>query len=111
MGCEGSLGVLVEVVDALAIDVASRVSTARREVLLGLGLFFFFSMAGVGPAGSQSQQLSELSSQGQAALQQQQFDRAEKVYEQVVKLDPRSAEARSNLGLALYMTGSYSRAI
>ena len=62
-------------------------------------------------AAAQSRNLADLSSEGKAALRDQQFDRAEKVYEQVVKLDPQSAEARSNLGLALYMTGSYPRAI
>jgi len=55
--------------------------------------------------------LSELLPQGQAALRDQQFDRARKIYEQVVKLDPRSAQAHSNLGYALYMLGSYPRAI
>ncbi|HXA07717.1 MAG TPA: tetratricopeptide repeat protein [Bryobacteraceae bacterium] len=49
--------------------------------------------------------------QGQTALQDKQFDRAQKIYEQVVKLDPQSAEGHSNLGFALYMLGSYPRAI
>lgn len=62
-------------------------------------------------AAAQSRNLADLSSEGKAALRDQQFDRAEKVYEQVVMLDPRSAEAHSNLGLALYMTGGYPRAI
>ena len=57
--------------------------------------------------GAQSQSLAELSAQGKTALRDQQFERAEKIYEQVVKLDPRSAEAHSNLGLALYMLGTY----
>ncbi|MGB8011846.1 MAG: tetratricopeptide repeat protein [Terriglobales bacterium] len=60
---------------------------------------------------AQSQDLAALSSQGKAALQEQQFDQAGKIYEQIVKLDPRSAEAHSNLGFALYMTGNYARAI
>jgi tetratricopeptide (TPR) repeat protein len=60
---------------------------------------------------AQSAGLSELLSQGQAALQDKQFDRAEKVYEKVVKVDPRSVEGHSNLGFALYMLGSYPRAI
>lgn len=60
---------------------------------------------------AQSSTLADLSSQGKAALQDQQFDRAERIYEQIVKLDPRSAEAHSNLGLSFYMLGSYSSAI
>jgi tetratricopeptide (TPR) repeat protein len=46
-----------------------------------------------------------------AALRDKQFDRAQKIYEQVVKLDPRSAQGHSNLGSALYMLGNYPRAI
>src|SRR6204780_2877817 len=63
------------------------------------------------PSRAQSQNLAELSQQGRAALREQQFDRARGIYEQVVKLDPRSAEAHSNLGFALYMIGSYLPAI
>jgi tetratricopeptide (TPR) repeat protein len=62
-------------------------------------------------AGAQFPSLADLSSQGKAALRDEEFDRAEKIYKQIVKLDPRSAEARSNLGFALYMLGSYSPAI
>jgi tetratricopeptide (TPR) repeat protein len=60
---------------------------------------------------AQSASLAELSSQGKAALQDQQFDRAQNIYEQIVKLAPRSSEAHSNLGFALYMLGGYSNAI
>src|SRR5579863_6308833 len=60
---------------------------------------------------AQSPNLGDLSSQGKAALQAEQFDRAEKIYEEIVKVDARSAEAQSNLGFALYMLGSYSSAI
>lgn len=62
-------------------------------------------------ATAQSAGVSELLSQGQAALRDKQFDRAQKVYEQVVKLNPRSAEGHSNLGFALYTLGNYPRAI
>lgn len=62
-------------------------------------------------ASAQSPSLAELSSQGKAALRDQQYDRAENVYEQVIKLDPQSAEAHSNLGFALYMSGRYTLAI
>jgi Flp pilus assembly protein TadD len=57
-------------------------------------------------AAAQSPSLETLSTQGQAALRDQQFDRAQKVYEQIVKLEPRSAEAHSNLGFAFYMNGN-----
>jgi tetratricopeptide (TPR) repeat protein len=60
---------------------------------------------------AQSAGLSELLSQGQAALRDKKFDRAEKIYEQVIKLDPRSAEGHSNRGFALYTLGNYPRAI
>jgi FimV-like protein len=81
---------------------------ARFLTLLGLLLC---SLMFAPPDVAQAQDLAELSAQGKAALRDQQFDRAEKVYEQVIKLDPRSAEAHSDLGLALYMLGTYSRAI
>ena len=83
----------------------------KREFLLTAGLLLFCGLALVTLISAQSSNLPELSAQGKAALRDQQFDRAEKVYEQIVKLDPRSAEAHSNLGLALYMVGAYPRAI
>ena len=60
---------------------------------------------------AQSQRLADLSSRAQVALQHEQFDEAAKLYAQVVQLDPRSAQAHSNLGLAFYMGGKYSSAI
>ncbi len=81
------------------------------------GLVFAFSLltgatlAFEKSATAQSAGLSELLPQGQAALRDKQFDRAQKVYEQVVKLDSRSAEGHSNLGFAFYMQGNYPRAI
>jgi tetratricopeptide (TPR) repeat protein len=62
-------------------------------------------------ATAQSKELSELSSQAQVALQSQQFAKAAELYGQVVKLDPKSALAHSNLGLAFYMGGNYAEAI
>jgi tetratricopeptide (TPR) repeat protein len=62
-------------------------------------------------AAAQSPSLADLSSQGKAALASEQFDRAQKIYEQVVRLDPRSAESHSNLGFSFYMLGNYSSAI
>src|ERR1700676_4067551 len=85
--------------------------TFKGPLVLRAALIFICASLLASPADVQSQNLADLSSEGKAALRDQQFDRAEKVYEQVVKLDPRSAEAHSNLGLALYMTGSYPRAI
>ena len=76
-----------------------------------IGLFLLCAMAVTRPLAGQSASLAELASQGQAALGNQQFDRAEAIYEQVVKLDPRSAQAHSNLGLALYMQERYPPAI
>ena len=60
---------------------------------------------------AQSTGLSDLLSQGRAALRDQQYDRAQKIYEQVVKLDPRLAEGHFDLGFALYRSGNYPRAI
>jgi FimV-like protein len=80
-------------------------------LLLPVGLLLLCGLTLVTPMAAQSQDLAALSAQGKAALRDQQFDRAEKIYEQVVKLDPRSAEAHSNFGLALYMLGAYPRAI
>ena len=84
--------------------------TGRQKLLLAIGLLLL-GLTLVTPTLAQSQNLAELSAQGKAALRDQQFDRAEKIYEQVIKLDPRSAEAHSNLGLALYMLGTYPHAI
>jgi tetratricopeptide (TPR) repeat protein len=63
------------------------------------------------PSPAQTPDLTKLSSQGQAALRDQHFDRAAEVYEEIIKLDPRSAQAHSNLGLAFYMAAKYPRAI
>ena len=73
-------------------------------LLICLATFADFAFA-------QSPNLAELSSEGKAALRDQKFDRAEKIYEHVIKLDPRSAEAHSNLGFAFYMRNSYPSAI
>lgn len=81
------------------------------KLQLAIGLLVLCGLSLVTPTGAQSQRLAELSAQGKAALRDQQFERAEKIYEQVIKLDLRSAEAHSNLGLALYMLGTYPRAI
>jgi tetratricopeptide (TPR) repeat protein len=60
---------------------------------------------------AQSAGLSDLLSQGQAALRNEQYDRAQKIYEQVVRLDPGLAEGHFNLGFALYRLDNYPRAI
>jgi len=62
-------------------------------------------------AAAQSADLERLSDEGQTALKEQQFERAAQAYEQIVKLDPGSAMAHSNLGLALYMSSRYPKAI
>jgi tetratricopeptide (TPR) repeat protein len=82
-----------------------------RGLVFALSLLVGGTLACEKSATAQSAGLSELLQQGQAALRDQQFDRAQKIYEQVVKLDPRSAQGHSNLGYALYMLGSYPRAI
>jgi len=63
------------------------------------------------PTAAQASSLADLASQGQAALTDQQFDRAEEIYQQIIKLDPRSAQAHSNLGFARYMSAKYPAAI
>jgi tetratricopeptide (TPR) repeat protein len=83
----------------------------KSSVLSACGLLFACALTAARAPNVQAQSLPELSSQGRAALRDQQFDRAVTIYQQVVKLEPRSAEGHSNLGLALYMTGSYARAI
>src|SRR5690349_93278 len=77
-----------------------------------LGLIFLLASTGLAkPARAQTPDLAKLSSEGQAALRDQHFDRAAEVYGQIIKLDPLSAQAHSNLGLALYMAAKYPRAI
>ncbi|HMK22004.1 MAG TPA: tetratricopeptide repeat protein, partial [Terriglobales bacterium] len=60
-----------------------------------------------GIATAQSPDLAKLSAEGQTALQDKQYERAVQAYEQIIKADPRSALAHSNLGLALYMSAQY----
>jgi Flp pilus assembly protein TadD len=85
--------------------------SCRQKLLLPVGILFLCGSSLVTPKAAQCQNLAELSAQGKAALRDQQFEQAAKLYEQVVKLEPRSAEAHSDLGLALYMLGTYPRAI
>jgi len=82
-----------------------------RGLVFAFSLLICATLAFEKSATAQSAGLSELLPQGEAALRDKQFDRAEKVYEQVVKLDPRSAQGHSNLGFAIYMLGNYPRAI
>lgn len=93
------------------LDHANRQKPAASAVLALLALFLLGSFALPESAAAQNGGLAELSAQGRAALKDQQFDRAEKIYEQIIRLDPRSAEAHSNLGLSLYMGAQYTRAI
>jgi tetratricopeptide (TPR) repeat protein len=86
-------------------------ATSRRSLVRRATVIVLCASLSTLPSWAQSQNLAELSLQGRSALREQQFDRARSIYEQVVKLDPRSAEAHSNLGFALYMTGSYLPAI
>src|SRR5437879_10411356 len=89
--------------------VKSRGSRNRIVPSHALTLIWISLLASLAVA--QSPNLADLSSQGKAALASEQFDRAQKIYEQIVKLDPRSAEAHSNLGFSFSMLGSYSSAI
>jgi tetratricopeptide (TPR) repeat protein len=82
-----------------------------RRLVFAFSLLIGATVAFEKSATAQSGGLSELLSQGETALRDKQFDRAQKVYEHVVKLDPRSAQGHSNLGYALYMLGNYPRAI
>ena len=82
-----------------------------KRFALAVALIFFAAQFSGPPALAQTQNLADLSSQGKEALQEEQFERAEKIYEQIVKLDPRSAEGHSNFGFALYMQGRYLNAI
>ena len=82
-----------------------------RELLFPLSLLICATLAFDRSATAQSAGQSELLAQGETALRNKQFDRAQKLYEQVVRLDPRSVEGHSNLGYALYTLGNYPRAI
>lgn len=95
----------------VSIEISDGESVFSHRRLLRIGLTCICATLLTVIAEAQSHNLAELSSQGQAALHDQQFDRAAKLYEQVVKLDPRSAQAHSNLGFALYMLASYPSAI
>jgi tetratricopeptide (TPR) repeat protein len=80
-----------------------------RSLVAGLILLGIAGLAN--PVAAQSPNVATLSSQGQAAMRDQQFERATQLYEQAIQLDPRSAQAHSNLGLALYMSNKYPHAI
>src|ERR1700739_4154889 len=67
----------------------SSVSSFRVGRMLGLTLLC--AVALLKTASAQAPDLARLSAQGQAALRDQQFDRAAEIYEQILKLDPRSA--------------------
>ena len=84
----------------------SRPSSRWLALFLVAGL-----LISTAPTAAQASSLADLASQGQAALTDQQFDRAEKIYQQIIKLDPRSAQAHSNLGFARYMSAKYPGAI
>ena len=88
-----------------------RYQTKIRGLVFAFSLLICWTLVLEKFATAQSAGLSELLPQGEAALRDKQFDRAQKVYEQVVKLDSRSAEGHSNLGFAFYMQGNYPRAI
>jgi tetratricopeptide (TPR) repeat protein len=93
------------------VEVESRGASLLR-IIFSFVCVSIWSIAALGsPASAQSSSLASLSSEGKNALDAQQFDRAAKIYEQIVKLDPRSPEAHSNLGFALYMSASYPAAI
>lgn len=88
-----------------------RYGSKLRRVAFALSLLICVTHAFEKSATAQSASLSELLPQGRAALRNHRYDRAQEVYEQVVRLDPRSAQGHSDLGFALYMLGSYPRAI
>jgi FimV-like protein len=92
------------------VNVLDRQRHGGQTLLMLMGVLFLCGWTLV-TAAAETQDLAELSAQAKAALRDQQFDRAEKIYEQVVKIDPRSAEGHSNLGLALYMLSRYAPAI
>lgn len=91
--------------------VLRRYQSGRLPVLLMTCLVLSGMSRSAVPALAQSPGLAELSSQAKIALRDQQFERAESIYEEIIKLDPRSAEAHSNLGLARYLAGKYPPAI
>jgi len=82
-----------------------------RVVVAAFTLLVCAAIAFEKSAIAQSTGLSGLLSQGRAALRDQQYDRAERIYEQVVKLDPGLAEGHFDLGFALYRLGDYPHAI
>jgi tetratricopeptide (TPR) repeat protein len=82
-----------------------------RGLVFAFSLLICATLAVEKSATAQSAGVSELLLQGQTALRDKHFNRAQKLYEQIVKLDPRSAQGHSNLGFALYMLGNYPRAI
>jgi tetratricopeptide (TPR) repeat protein len=93
----------------LSATTSNQNGSAYRRLRWTLSLILLSLTINISAA--QSADLAKLSNEGQAALRNQQFDRAQELYEQIIKLDPRSAQAHSNLGLALYMGAKYPRAI
>ena len=94
-----------------SVNSSIAVSSSDRRLCRTFSLLLLSLTAWINICAAQTPDLAKLSADGQAALRNQQFDRAQDLYEQIVKLDPRSAQAHSNLGLALYMGAKYPRAI
>jgi len=65
----------------------------------------------VAAPGAGEHQLRALSDDALRKLKASDFEGAASAYQQIVKLNPASAEAHSNLGLALYELGRYEGAI
>lgn len=83
----------------------------RRKLSFCLILVSCCFIVVVGAAASVVPQLRLLSEHAQEALKKGDFKEAQEAYQEIVKRDPHSAEAYSNLGLALYMQTEYSGAI
>src|SRR5579864_7547148 len=94
-----------------SVPASYPIGSSDRQFCWTFGLIILSLAALLNISAAQSPDLAKLSTDGQAALRNQQFDRAQELYEQIIKLDPRSAQAHSNLGLALYMGAKYPRAI
>src|SRR4029077_8323034 len=94
-----------------SVNSSIAASSNDRRLCRTFSLLLLSLAAWINICAAQTPDLAKLSADGQAALRNQQFDRAQELYEQIIKLDPRSAQAHSNLGLALYISAKYPRAI
>jgi tetratricopeptide (TPR) repeat protein len=85
--------------------------TGQAIVWLLVGLCIFVTPGFSQSSPSHQEQIESHMKQAQAYLQQNKTDLAAAEFKAIVALDPKSADARGNLGVLLFFEGAYAEAI